>query len=730
MEDNTVFDIDPELLAGFVDEALEGLAILDSLFVKLEAEPANLDTISAIFRPVHTVKGNSAFFGLMKVKSLAHEMETLLDLAKQEKLVPNQDIIDILLEGVDNLKEMLTRTRDGQPEVEDEAYFDELLKKIISAREGTESAKYNSAEWGNLFNKLEKAKTDFAELDSKYIEQLNEIIAVVNRLRADNPVNDGSEQKQNKTDSTTPKQLQEIKTLLERCSDDGLSDTDAAIILDNLTALTNLATSQETTDIIKSALDEYHRIVGSGGTGDSLLVELLQDKTEALLSIKDWKTASQSSKAKTGKPKTASAEEKAKTADDVRKTMRVTEDSIDNFLNYVGELIAVGEMYDHLQKMVSASEADNNLATEFRRVNETFNVLSDNLQKSIMEVRKVSVKTLLQKIPRMVRDIASHSGKQVKVELIGEEIEVDKRLIETLDGPLTHMVRNAVDHGVETPRDRQASGKPSEGKVRVAVTETPDDVTLTISDDGKGLNVEAINNKAVNLGLIKPDQQLTQDQIIDMIFTSGVSTAEKVTEVSGRGVGMDVVKRSITEANGKITINTEPGKGTEFVIKLPKTVSTQIITGFLVKLAGNRYVIPMDKVHEVFRPEPRQVSSVTERGLCVLRHGKLLPVVKLADIFNISSTSSSCPDFQSQSFSSDRQNFDGIMVAAKAGNRPMAIYVDDVIGVQKVVLKELVGLEMNSQFYTAAAIMGDGTVAMVLDIVRLLGTIDAEKIEI
>ena len=731
MEDNAAFDIDPELLAGFVDEAMEGLETLDSLFVTLEAEPSNLDTISAIFRPVHTVKGNSAFFGLMKVKSLAHEMETLLDLAKQEKLVPDQSIIDVLLEGVDSLKEMLSRTREGQDEIEDEASFNELLQKVISARECTEGSEDNTAIWGDLFNKLEKAKTDFAGLDSTYIEQLNAIIAVAYQLKTDKPLADSkSEKGQTQADSAIPKPLQEIKAILDRCCEEGLSDADAAIVLDSLTALTKLTTNQETIDIIKGALDEYHRIVGSGGTGDSLLVELLQEKTEALLSHKDWKAASASDETKTVKPKAASATEKPKTTEEARKTMRVTEDSIDNFLNYVGELIAVGEMYDHLQKMVSVSESDNNLATDFRRVNETFSVLSDNLQKSIMEVRKVSVRTLLQKIPRMVRDIASHSGKQVKVELVGEDIEIDKRLIETLDGPLTHMVRNSVDHGVETPDVRQTSGKPAEGTVRVTVTETPDDVTLTISDDGKGLDIEAINTKAVNLGLLKPDQQLTQDQIVDMIFTSGVSTAEKVTEVSGRGVGMDVVKRSITDANGKITIETEPEKGTEFIIKLPKTVSTQIITGFLVKLAGNRYVIPMDKVHEVFRPESQQVSSITARGLCVLRHGNLLPVVKLADIFNISSTSNFFDNLQTQSFSSGEQDVDGIMVTANAGKRPMAIYVDDVIGVQKVVLKELAGLEVNSEYYTAAAVMGDGTVAMVLDIDQLFGSIDAEKIEV
>ena len=221
MDDNAAFDIDPELLAGFVDEAMEGLVTLDSLFVKLEAEPSNLDTISAIFRPVHTVKGNSAFFGLMKVKNLSHEMETLLDLAKQERLVPNQAIIDILLEGVDNLREMLSRARDGQDEVEDEAYFNELLQKVISARESKEDVKETVELWNDLFDKLEKAKVDFANLDSLYVEQLNAIAAIIHQLKADKPLPDGqTEKEQAKADSAIPKPLQEIKTILDRCSDE------------------------------------------------------------------------------------------------------------------------------------------------------------------------------------------------------------------------------------------------------------------------------------------------------------------------------------------------------------------------------------------------------------------------------------------------------------------------------------------------------------------------------
>ncbi len=702
MEDNTKIDIDPELVAGFVDEAEEGLATLDSLFVKLEAEPTNLDIITSIFRPIHTIKGNSAFFGLMKVKKLSHEMETLLDLAKKEKFVPNQSIINVLLAGVDKLKEMLQRTREQESEIQDENSFNELIQRVISAREIKEDKKEL---WTELLQKLDKVKTDLCRLDSSYTEQIDAVIAIASCLKADKTVVNGQAGKdQIQSKATVPKPLQEIKSILDRKGEEGLDTNDAAVVLEDLTVLKKLTTNQQAVEIIDSALDEYHRVIGGGDNDHLLLTKLLREKIEVLLSLDGWKIESDSDKAKPVKQK-----EEVTNPKEQHKTMRVTEVSIDNFLSHVGELIAIGEMYNHLQKTISEKSSETELANEFRRINETFNNLSDNLQKSIMEVRKVSINTLLQKIPRMVRDTASACNKEIKVELSGEDIEVDKRLLETLDGPLTHMVRNAVDHGIETPEDRLASGKPRQGVVRVAVTETADKVMLLISDDGKGLDIEAIRTKAVSLGLLDANQEISQEQIIDTIFSSGVSTAKKVTEVSGRGVGMDVVKRNIAAANGNIYIDTKPCRGTEFRIQLPKTVSTLIINGFLVKIADNRYVIPMEKLQEVFRPESHEISSIVGKGEYVNRHNNLLPVIRLAEVFGNSS--------------SDRQSKTGdIMVSINANRKKIVICVDDVIGVQKVVLKELDSFKTTSQLFSAAALMGDGTVAMVLDVDHLSNT--------
>ena len=607
MDDTTQFEIDPELLAGFVEEAEEGLAVVDSLFIELENDPKNSETINAIFRPIHTVKGNAAFFGLMSTKKLAHEMETVLTLAREDKLTLDQSPISLLLAGVDELRAMLARTREQQAEVADEGAFARLIERIKTAQKSQHEK--GLPDWQSLLAELSRVQEDLNEVDQRCGDKLNTVIALVETLR------------------TGPSAAKTGKPA---------------------------APSQAGADPVQKE-GRAEANTGTAGT-------------------------------------------------ETRKTLRVTEESVDCFLDYVGELIVVAEMYNHLQKAVSGCELGTSLATDFKRVNETFDTLSASLQRSIMEIRKVPVRTLLQKAPRMVRDIATAKGKQIQVTLVGEDIQIDKRLIETLDGPLTHMVRNAADHGIEPPAEREAAGKAPQGTVTIAVVETDDHVTLSISDDGRGLDLDAIRAKAVTMGLIEPDQALDQEDLINLLFASGVSTAQEVTEVSGRGVGMDVVKRSIDAAHGKMSIETEEGKGTTFSIQLAKSVSTQIIDGFLLGVGDSVYVTPMEQVLEVFYPEVGSVTSVAGKGTCVLRHGELLNVIDLRQIL------------KEQGPSDQAEEGAGIMVSTHIGKRKTAIHVDEVLSVQKVVVKELRGLELPGDLYAGAAVMGDGTVAMILDL--------------
>ena len=742
---DTKFDIDPQLLTGFVDDSLDDLEALDSLFIQLEKHPSDLDTIGAIFRPVHSIKGNSAFFGLMKLKKLAHELETLLDMARKEQLIPDQGIISILLTGMDRLKNMLTRTRDGQAEIEDEAQFDALVEEVIQARDMQGD---HVAIGPKLLKSLDELKKACADLETSYDQEIESIIGLARQLVS------GTEGADSEESASVPKPLQTIVDILSEPCEGNISDTHSGIVLECLTELRETTEHTQALELLNTALDEYETVVNTLGF-DPLLRDLMLDKMNTLMTLNAWKESTEP-KTQDDEAEQAHAEpgdkhaqdtepsdeqapatqqpgkkpenSKSKGDKDSQKTMRIAEQSIESFLGYVGELIVIGEMYTYLQRKAADKDNSDGLPAEFKRVNETFHNLSSSLQKSIMDIRKMPVRFLLQKAPRMVRDIAATSGKQITVELEGQDIAIDKRLIETLDAPLTHMVRNAADHGVEMPQDRSAAGKPEQGTVRIAVRETEDDVIIAISDDGRGLDYQAIKAKAIKLGMVEEEQELSQEQITDMLFASGVSTAKEVTDVSGRGVGMDVVKRNIVEANGEITVTSEPGQGSEFRIRLPKAVSTQIIDGYLVQLGENRYVIPLERVREIFRIEDESLSTVTGRGECVLRHDKLLPVVR---IFGCQATKASQRINQTVGQETgeptdqmDDQIVGQTMVTLETGGKTVAFYVDDVLGIQRVVLKELVGLELETDVYTAAAVMGDGTVAMVLDVDHLTEAVE------
>jgi two-component system chemotaxis sensor kinase CheA len=389
---------------------------------------------------------------------------------------------------------------------------------------------------------------------------------------------------------------------------------------------------------------------------------------------------------------------------DTHKTMRVAESHIDTFLAYVGELLVVGDMFGHLQNRLAGQELDRDIVMAFRRANETFGALSNSLQRSIMSIRKVSVHSLMQKVPRMVRDIATQSGKDIQVVCEGEDIEVDKSHIDMLDAPLTHMVRNAADHGIEMPDMRRQAGKSSTGLLRVAVSETATSFILSVADDGAGLNYDAIRVKAEAMGLIKQGQALRQEDLVNFIFVSGVSTAKQVTDVSGRGVGMDVVKRMIDDAGGAISIHSERGQGSTFEVTLPKSVTTQIMRGFLVEACNQTYIFSMDKIHETARIDASEINHVADKGRCVVRHGNVLPLVSLRDVLGLPKE-----DARDQE----------IVVTVDLRRARFALGVDSVLGVQQVVVRPMEGLTSGSDSIVGGALMGDGSVALIVDLEKL-----------
>ncbi len=710
MSDPTL-SVDQDLLVEFIDESTDLLASLDSLFVDLEERPDDTDLVNAIFRPVHSIKGNSAFFGFQQIKSLAHEMETILDHVRKDRMRAGRAVISTLLEGLDELKSMLERVRNGEGEVTDEHAIAELRTRIsgLADRRGG-----GEIELDGVLGMLQGILQSHGEGNTDLSASLGEVIQSIHELLGDEASND-----------EVPAPYRRITTLLGRSESENLEELELVELRGSISALRDTAQNDEARAVISDCLDNYDTIMGAMGF-DPLLRDLLREKLGPPVAAGAFSPPREAQAqepqaadenggaAPRSEPKAAPARAAGNSND--TKTMRVNEAHIDTFLAYVGELLVVGDMFEHLEKRMARSNLESRAIAEFRRANETFDSLSSDLQRSIMSIRKVSVRSLLQKIPRMIRDIAQAKGKEIAVEITGEGIEVDKSLIDLLDAPLTHMVRNAADHGIETPEQREEKGKPRSGTVTVSASLTDTHVELSVSDDGAGLDLDAIRGKAESMGLIRPDQPLTEKDLVDLIFSSGVSTAREVTDVSGRGVGMDVVKRQIIEAGGSISIETKAGEGSRFVIHLPQSVTTQIMNGYMIRVNGQSYVLPMERVAETSGLRREEVHSVGGLKNCVKRHGRILPMARMQEILCTRRTSREWVEEET-------------LVTVESRGEVFALCVDDVLGVQQVVHRRIDGLPMASEMISGGALMGDGTVALILDIDRLYDDLKSQDQE-
>lgn len=597
-------DMDRDILLGFIEESLDALALAEESLVRLESDPGRMEHVNAVFRAVHSLKGNAAFFDLMKVKRLAHKMEDVLDDIRNRTVLISKPLIDILLPGIDLLRRMLESAKEGKAECENEDRFNRILSDV----EG-----YSPEE-------------DAASL------------------------------------------LKQIKYRLSQ-------------IRENISP------------------GERHLIDGILNSG------LFQSGEKTAGAPADRETRSEADKAKPHEDDVPADKSHGAKAD---KTMRISEASLDDFLAHVGELLGIEEMLSHVMRRLGSGSQAHSFMDELKQTIQQFSKLSASLRNGIMEIRKISPKSLFGKIPRTVREIAATTGKKVSVSFTGEEIHIDKSYADLLDAPLMHMVRNAVDHGIEMPGEREMKGKTPEGSIRVDLMELENDIVLKITDDGKGLDLQSLTSKARDMGLIQGDAMPTEEDIIRILFVSGVSTAKEVTEISGRGVGMDVVKQSIDEAGGQIRVTNRPGLGCEFRILLPRNVSTRIVDGYLVRgRSGTVYVLPMKSVIEAFAPEMSQLGTVQNKGRIVRRRGMVYPLVDLESLID---------PMARLGHAKSGGLLDGLstLVLIRLSEQTAALAVSEVVGVQKIVVKPMEGLQLNTNLFEGAALMGDGRVALVV----------------
>jgi two-component system chemotaxis sensor kinase CheA len=380
-------------------------------------------------------------------------------------------------------------------------------------------------------------------------------------------------------------------------------------------------------------------------------------------------------------------------------SIRVRIDRIDRLINLVGELVIA-------QSIVSQAAADftpDNL-TRLRESVTQMDRYTRELHERIMAIRMVPLKQLCGLLTRLVRDLAAAVGKQAVLEVSGEETELDKIVLEKISDPLTHLVRNAIDHGLESPGERLAAGKPAAGVVRLQAYQQGGSVYIEVSDDGRGLDRQRIVAKARDCGLVEPDQVLTDEEALALIYRPGLTTAERVTEISGRGVGMDVVKRNLEALGGSIATRTEPGRGTSFRIKLPLTVA--VLDGQAVLVADQTYLLPLVNILESVRPARGSVHSLPGSGEFVVVRGQTLPLIHLGRLFGVQARAS--------------DPCEGLVVIVEHEGRSAAVLIDEILGQQQVVVKSLEANFTKVEGITGATILGDGRVALILDVSELI----------
>lgn len=388
-----------------------------------------------------------------------------------------------------------------------------------------------------------------------------------------------------------------------------------------------------------------------------------------------------------------------------KRSMRIDESKIDSFMEGIGELLNLVKMYSSLQRKLESGVDIIETTKDLKLSNRNFQEVADRLQTDVMEIRQVPIRGVMNKLTRIIRDTARDMNKEVQVELQGVDLLIDKSYVETLEGPLVHMVRNAIDHGIETPEARKQAGKPAQGSIAIEYNIGKDNYEVVIKDDGHGMDHKVLRQKAVAKGLMSHTEaeSLTKDAALQIVFMPGFSTATEVTEVSGRGVGMDVVISSVTAAGGKVKIESEPGKESTFRISLPRSLANVVVSGLLVRIADSAFIIPMEVLRETIELDSCKLTKLPNGTEVIMVRDRPIPFIRLAERLSLTPTS---------------EARHAVVISHR--DQEAAVEINLALGLQKIVVKRMDDQLLTSSCIRGGAILGDGSVGMVLDFANLL----------
>lgn len=640
--------------AAFFDEAEEHLATMETTLLELESAPHDRELLAKVFRAAHSIKGASGTFGFTDVMRFTHGLEALLDGLRSGTLTPTPATSSLLLRGLDVLRVLIAAAHSGAPAPQGVESLQEELLRAASATGTSETAVTAAA-----------AATDEASIVTVvFVPEADLFKTGMDPLLVVRDLLDLGEVKSVELDERA---LPELEALDAETSYLGWKVT--------------LATKSD-----ESTIRDVFAFVE-----DSARIELtFEAATAAAAAPESTRNPAQESEEKNPGTVAQSGVVKAANA-----TVRVATDKLDRLIDLVGELV--------ISQSMVASAVDDPSPEAALRLREAIGAMERNtreLQDRVMAVRMVPMGAVFNRFPRVVRDIASMTNKRIRLDITGEDTELDKGMVELLADPLTHLVRNAADHGIERPEDRVAAGKPEEGVVTLRALHEGGNVVVEVKDDGRGMQTERIRQKAISLGLLSANDNPSEEEIHAMIFAPGFSTAAKVTDVSGRGVGMDVVKRNVEGMGGTVSFRTEAGRGSTLRIRLPLTMA--IMEGLSVRVGHQVFVVPLLSIVESFRPTPDQVSTVLGSGEVVRVRGEPIRLLRLHEVLGIEPT--------------ETDPCRALVCVVEAGNAHAAVLVDELLGQAQVVVKSLETNFRKIEGITGATILGDGRVALILDV--------------
>lgn len=683
----------------FFEEAGENLDLMEQMLLNLNLETADDETLNGIFRCAHSVKGGAATFGFADVAELTHQMESLLDKLRRHELQPNAEMVDVLLESADASRSLLARHQaGGEGELTPTA---DLVRRISVLASGHTSAPAQAVQ-ARVAPAPVAAVSPAAvpKVQTKHLRSLEICIGPLERTEQADAVQElfrdipGLGEIAVLPIEATNKRLFAVQT---ESSDEDLLDLFAFHVSREYIKITERVASGG--DVVGSE----SIVVGAAG-GTALGASDEAQPGAPLAPLPGYGFFDGAPGAPTAVPEGTATESKAvKVAPKVASpnvatqpeaaTIRVAISKVDQLINLVGELV-----------ITQAMLAQNSRALDPAVYQQLLSGLADldrntrDLQESVMSIRMIPMSIVFSRFPRMLRDLASKLGKKVDFVTQGEATELDKGLVEKITDPLTHLVRNSCDHGVESPAERLAAGKSETGTITLSASHQGGSIVIEVRDDGKGMSRHKILSKARERGLDVSDQ-MSDAEVWQLIFAPGFSTADVVTDVSGRGVGMDVVKRNIAALNGTVEIDSAEGYGMKVSVRLPLTLA--IMDGMSVGVGGEVYILPLSSVVESFQVKADAVSTVGQGSQLVKVRDEYMPVIELEKIFQI-------PRF-------DFEKSCDIMVVVEADGSRVALLVDELLGQQQVVVKNLESNYRKVPNVSGATILGDGKVALILD---------------